>query len=298
MQRKLHLLIIDPQNDFCDLPASYLPRPLGHLSHLPPITPALPVLGAHADMLRLAQLIEQGQQGITGISITLDTHHIQDIAHPSFWQQANGSVLPFTTISAAQVRAGQYMPREAAGLQKVLSYLDALETSARYQLMIWPTHCTIGSWGHNVHADVHAACQQWQTHSLRNVNFVNKGQHPWTEHYSAIQAEVPDPATPETGLNHTLLHLLAQQDRIYIAGEASSHCVKATTEHIIANIGAQHIHKLVLLTDCISPVSGFENAHQTFIASSREAGVQIASSGDILPELLANSSQDQPTLNP
>ncbi len=294
MKRKLHLLIIDPQNDFCDLPASYLPRPLAHLSHLPQTAPALPVPGAHADMLRLAQLIEQGQQGISGISITLDTHHIQDIAHPDFWQQADGPVPPFTTISAAQVRAGQYVPRvprEAAGLQKALNYLEALETSGRYQLMIWPTHCTIGSWGHNVHADLHAACQHWQTRLLRNVNFVNKGQHPWTEHYSAIQAEVPDPQAPETGLNHALLHLLAQQDRVYIAGEAGSHCVKATTEHIIANIGAQHIGKLVLLTDCISPVSGFENAYQTFIANSRAAGVQIAHSSEILPELMSNISQ-------
>ena len=45
------LLIIDPQNDFCDLPLSWQPHaPLtGYI-----IAPALPVAGAHADMQRLA----------------------------------------------------------------------------------------------------------------------------------------------------------------------------------------------------------------------------------------------------
>lgn len=32
----------------------------------------------------------------------------------------------------------------------------------------------------------------------RNVQFVNKGSNPWTEHYSAVQAEVPDPADAGT----------------------------------------------------------------------------------------------------
>lgn len=294
MKHKLHLLIIDPQNDFCDLPAAYLPTPLPHLAA---ITPALPVPGAHADMLRLAELIKQGEQGLSGISITLDTHQVLDIAHPGFWQQADAdgsAVAPFTTITAAQVRAGQYQPRQqhqphqTGDLSRVLAYLDALETHGRYTLMVWPMHCAIGSWGHNVHADVYAACKNWQTRMVRNVNFVRKGENPWTEHYSAIQAEVPDAKAPETQLNRPLLDLLTQQERIYIAGEAGSHCVKATTEHIIANIGAQHISKLVLLTDCISPVTGFENAQQAFIAKSREQGVQIAQSSEILPELLAN----------
>jgi hypothetical protein len=74
--------------------------------------PALPVPGAHADMLRLANLIRHGAAGIDGISVTLDSHHRLDIAHPTFWRHADGSaVATFTEISAAQVRAGQYVPR-------------------------------------------------------------------------------------------------------------------------------------------------------------------------------------------
>ena len=302
MKRQLHLLVIDPQNDFCDLPGSYLPQapaatatsatsiaPLPISSGPAATVPALPVPGAHADMQRLAQLIATAGNGLSGISVTLDSHHVLDIAHPGFWQQLDGSaVTPFTTITAAQVRAGTYAPRLPGAHARVLAYLDALEAANRYTLMVWPQHCVIGSWGQNVHADLQAACQDWQINTLNNVNYVNKGENPWTEHYSAIQAEVPSSSEPETLLNQALLDSLAQQDRIYIAGEAGSHCVKATTEHIIANIGAEHIGKLVLLTDCISPVSGFEAQYQEFIAACRAKGVQIAESRDILPELLGN----------
>ena len=75
-----------------------------------------------------------------------------DIAHPGFWQQsdANGpAAAPFTTITATQVRAGQYLPRQTGDLPQVLAYLDKLEAKGRYTLMVWPTHCAIGSWGHN-----------------------------------------------------------------------------------------------------------------------------------------------------
>ncbi|RYZ60832.1 MAG: cysteine hydrolase, partial [Proteobacteria bacterium] len=45
MSRTIQLLVIDPQNDFCDLPATYL---------APDSTPSLPVRGAHADLQRVA----------------------------------------------------------------------------------------------------------------------------------------------------------------------------------------------------------------------------------------------------
>ena len=49
MKLNTHLLIIDPQNDFCDLPEAY--RPADPLSGVR-VQPALPVAGAHADMQR------------------------------------------------------------------------------------------------------------------------------------------------------------------------------------------------------------------------------------------------------
>ncbi|TCS35634.1 nicotinamidase-related amidase [Paucimonas lemoignei] len=289
MKRNLHLLVIDPQNDFCDLPENYLP--------VDPVTgdriaPALPVAGAHADMLRLADLINRGAAGLAGISVTLDSHHRLDVAHPTFWMDGQQRpVNPFTQITAADVRAGKYQPRNPAALPRVLAYLDTLEAAGRYTLMVWPVHCEMGTWGHNVHADVRAAYNRWEDSALGIVNKVSKGTNPWTEHYSAIQAEVPDEEDDSTQLNRGFIDLLAKADRIYITGEAGSHCVKATTEHIVANFAQQDLAKLVLVTDCMSAVTGFDAQYQGFVQDMAARGVQIARAADVLPELLANAGR-------
>ncbi|MGZ3182786.1 MAG: cysteine hydrolase [Telluria sp.] len=283
MQR--HLLVIDAQNDFCDLPDAYRP--------VDPRTgaaagPALPVPGAHADMLRLAQLIERGAAGLDEISVTLDTHHRIDVAHPTFWQRGDGgAVEPFTAIQAAEVRAGRFAPRDPAALPRVLAYLDKLEAAGRYTLMVWPVHCELGSWGNNLHADVKAAINGWEERRHRNLYAVVKGTNPWTEHYSAVEAEVVDPNDESTQLNRELIGRLDRCDRIYIAGEAGSHCVRATTEHIVDNLDPTTLRRLVLLVDCMSPVAGFEQHQQHFLQNMRARGVELATAADVLPELLA-----------
>ncbi len=280
--KKIHLLIIDPQNDFCDLPASYLPNG---------ITPSLPVAGAHADMLRVAELIQMGGAGLSDISVTLDSHQLVDIAHSTFWQQGDGSeVLPFTQIQAADVQTGRYLPRRAEFLERTMDYLNALEQSGRYVHMVWPVHCQIGTWGNNVHDGVRRAYNQWEASNTRIVNKIVKGANPWTEHYSAIQAEVPDQADKATWANEELLALLKQSDTVLIAGEAGSHCVKATTEHIAQNFGMD-VYKLVLLTDCMSPVAGFETQFRGFIDDMSARGVKMMQSAEALQMLVANAEK-------
>ena len=281
MKRHLHLLIIDPQNDFCDLPAAY--QPAGE-------APALPVPGAHADMQRVAALIRQGGAGLSDISVTLDSHHRIDVAHPTFWMQAGGAaVSPFTQITLADLEQGRYAPRDPSAMPRVREYLAALEQAGRYQLMVWPTHCEMGSWGHNVHADVRAAYNVWEEQTLRTVNKVTKGTNPWTEHYSAIQAEVPDAEDDSTQVNAAFIAQLLSADRVYITGEAGSHCVKATTEHIVDHWDPAQLARLVIVTDCMSPVAGFASQHDAFIRAMRERGLTIAQASDVAAELVANA---------
>jgi nicotinamidase/pyrazinamidase len=286
MNQNIQLLIIDPQNDFCDVPEAW--QGLDPVSGQR-IAPALPVAGAHADMLRLADLIRAGQGGLSGVVITLDSHHRVDVAHPAFWQQGDGApVAAFTTIAAQQVRDGQFRPRDASALDRSLRYLDALEAQARYGLMVWPVHCEIGTWGHNVHAAVRQAYNAWEETHLRTARFVYKGSNPWTEHYSALQAEVPDAADPDTQLNRGLIAELDRADLLLIAGEASSHCVKATTEHLVDNLPSGQLNKVILITDGMSPVGGFEAQGAAFIGGMRERGVRLMTTAEALPLLLAN----------
>ena len=87
MKTQIQLLIIDPQNDFCDVPDTHLP----HDARLgATVRPALPVAGAHADMQRVASLVHAGGTGLADITVTLDSHHRLDIAHPTFWQRGSG----------------------------------------------------------------------------------------------------------------------------------------------------------------------------------------------------------------
>lgn len=282
--RRNHLVIIDPQNDFCDLPPQYCQQdPFNPALRL---TPALPVPGAHADMLRVAQLIRAAGSAFDAISITLDSHQRLDIAHPGFWRQSDGSqVMPFTQISAADVRSGKFRPCSKDALPRVQAYLDALEAQQRYVHMVWPVHCEIGSWGNNVHADVRAAYNDWEEMTGVSVGKIVKGTNPWTEHYSAIQAEVPDGDDMTTQLNRAFLDHLKEADRIYICGEAGSHCVKSTVEHIVANFDPADAGKLVLLTDCMSPVSGFEAQYQAFVADMQVRGVGTAGSEEVMATL-------------
>lgn len=286
MKANLHVLVIDPQNDFCDLPKEYCsadPRTGAG------VTPSLAVSGAHADMQRLAEMLNRGQRGVSDISVTLDSHHRVGIERPTFWMTATGGeVAPFTLITAASVRAGEFLPRNPKALNRVLAYLDTLEAGGRYKLCVWPVHCEIGTWGHNVHWDVRQAYNAWEVRELGVVNKVTKGSNPWTEHYSAIQAEVPDMDDPSTQLNRGLIDILADADQVFIGGEAGSHCVKATTEHIADNFGASGLGKLVLLTDCISPVGGFEQQYQDFLSAMQARGVRLAKSTDVVNELIAN----------
>ena len=286
MKRQSHLLIIDPQNDFCDLPADLIPD--GY-------APSLPVTGAHQDMLRVASLIRDGGAGLTQISVTLDAHHRYDIAHPTFWRTGDGgAVAPFTQISAQQLREGAFVPAAFGALPRAQHYLDALESAGRYQLMVWPVHCEIGSWGQNIHGAVRAAYNAWEVAQLQVVAKLSKGSNPWTEHYSAVMAEVPDPQDPATQLNIPFLDSLVSAERIYICGEAGSHCVKASTEHIAdylqAQQGREALARLVLLTDCMSPVPGFEAQQEAFLAAMLARGARLATSTEILPELLANQA--------
>lgn len=283
MTASTQLLIIDPQNDFCDLPDAWCPvDPVSGVR----TAPALPVAGAHADLLRLAAFIRDAGDRLDDITVTLDSHNRLHIAHPTFWQRGDGGdVAPFTAITAADVRAGAYRTRDAAAQARALQYVEALEARGRYVLMVWPVHCEIGSWGHGVHPAVRAAYNGWEVRQLKVVRKVAKGSNLWTEHYSALQAEVPDPSDPDTLLNQGLLGVLERADTLIVAGEAGSHCVKSTVEDLVDQLPGGRADRLVLLTDCMSPVGGFQAQHDAFLKGMAARGARLATSAEVLATL-------------
>jgi len=280
--RVAHLLIVDPQNDFCDLPAQHLPPdPLRPGERL---RPALPVPGADADMHRLAGFIERNGSKFSAIHVTLDSHHPLHIANPGWWTDPAGSApAPFTAITAEDVHAGRWRARDPRLQAHSLAYVAALEAGGRHTLVVWPEHCLIGHWGHNVHAAVAAQLDAWARRQLAAVDYILKGSNPRTEHYSAVAAEVADPADPGSALNRRLIETLAQADAIVVAGETSSHCVAGTVRDIADHFAAADIRKLVLLRDCCSAVGGFEAQGERFVRELTARGMRLAASTDPLP---------------
>lgn len=87
------------------------------------------------------------------------------------------------------------------------------------------------------------------------------------------------------------LNSLADADQVYIAGEAGGHCVKATTEDLVANWDPAQLARPVLVTDCMSAVAGFEGQQQRFIRDMQARGLQVAISADVLAELVHNGKR-------
>lgn len=253
------MLIIDPQNDFCD--------PRG----------ALYVPGAFEDSKRLSSVLDRYIDNFDSIHVTLDTHYSYHIAHPVFWLDSEGRHPdPFTIITADDVRNGKYRPSVSDLDAYALRYVENLSSGGKYALCVWPPHCLIGSWGHALSGDLHSALVRWE-HRIpgRAVHFIQKGSNSLTEHYSAIRAEVSIPGNKDTDANEGLITALKGMDSILIAGEALSHCVANTVRDLIQYIDPC---KLTVCIDLCSNVKGFEHLGTAFRDEASRLGVRFLTS--------------------
>jgi nicotinamidase-related amidase len=261
---RLEFLIIDPQNDFSDAPGA-----------------ALPVPGAGADAERLAGLLDRLGDRIAAIHVTLDTHQLVDISHPIFWRDERGRPPPpFTQITVADLEQGVWRPFKPEHQARALHYVRALRDNGRYTLTVWPPHCLVGAWGHGVMPVVAEALRRWEEAGFARVDYVTKGHNPWTEHYSAVRADVPDPTDPGTQLNTRLIQTLEHADVVALSGQALSHCVASTVRDIADCLGQEGIRKLVLIEDTSSPVPGFEDLAQQFLADLGRRGMKTAKAAE------------------
>lgn len=260
------LLVIDPQNDFCDIPGA-----------------ALPVAGADADLTRLASFMRRAVHDLTHITVTLDSHASVGIERTTFWTTGTGEDMqPFTQVTAEDLVARRFVPRDAARTPEVLAYLRALERGGRYHLVVWPVHCVLGTWGHNIHAGVAAELVRWEKEHQRSADRLLKGLNPMTEQYSAIQAEVPLEQDATTRTNHALIARARPGDgTLLVAGEAASHCVAATVEHLFQALSDDERRRVIILRDCMSPVPGFEAQAEKFFANAIAQGARVMTTAEL-----------------
>lgn len=258
--QKIALMIIDPQNDFCS--------PRGSLF----------VPGADEDNERLAHWILENKEEIDQIIVTLDSHYVIDISHPKFWVNKNGeNPEPFTIIKSSDVINGEYKPAYPTFNEGItLTYLEKLEEQGEFEHCIWPEHCITGSWGSAVDTIVAGCLREWSVSGMdaRFVRYITKGSHPMTEHFGAFKAQVAIANANETHVNMSLIEQLDMFDKIYIAGQAKSHCI-ATSLKQIMELAPNIAKKFVVLEDTMSPVPSFENLADPIYEKAREMGIKF-----------------------
>lgn len=254
------LLIVDPQNDFCDIPGA-----------------ALPVAGAGADMQRLADFI--ANTVLDGITVTLDSHPSVAVERTTFWKTADGSApAAFTFVTGDDVASGKLLPRDASLTPKVTAMLAQLAQAGRAGLVVWPVHCVTGTWGHNIVAPLAEQLARWEFTQQRAVRKVLKGEYPLTEHFGVFEADAPDADVASTQFNTALAaELTTGVDTLFVAGEAGSHCVASSVDQLMRYVdrsGARR-PRIVLLRDCMSPVTGFEADQQAFVERATRWGAEL-----------------------
>jgi len=290
--KELHHLIIDPEKDFC---------PGG----------ALGVDGAGEDMKRVGAMLERTRDITDDVHVTQDMHALFDIGHPMFWTLRNGKhPVPFVDLTgingspvsmvtldmfkAGDVRCSVAPTSKSGPLYDWCEhYLGELEKAGRYYCSIWPPHCLKGDPGSTFYPDVLEAIKDWERCHIAMADIVTKGTNFRTEHYSAVQAEVPDPEDVGTHLNTKFIDLLqgitrdrsgkSEQKkgvRVLVSGIAGSHCVRFTLTDVADNFGEENLGNIVLLTDAMSPVIGCEQDQKEFIEDMASRGVQMALTTD------------------
>lgn len=275
LRKKVHLLLIDPQNDFA---SSGNKGPKGSLY----------VSGAEQDMERVAAMVDRIGDKLEDIHVTMDSHQVVHIANPIFWKNSKGDhPTPFTSITAADVINGTWTTSIAGNHDRALKYLRDLENSKRadgskrYGHTIWPVHCVIGEAGWNVYPTLAESLHRWQAENFATVDYVTKGSNPWTEHFSAVRAEVPDPKDPGTQINTRLLNTIEEADEIVAGGIAGDICFLNTLEDMNDLFKDKStIAKFVLLTDALPAID--DKRRDAFIDKMVKLGMKTSTTTSYL----------------
>ncbi len=270
------LVIIDPQNSFCQV----VEPELQQIVH----SGELCVPGAWEAMKRLGKAILKNIDKIDDIIITLDSHYFRHIGHPNWFKNSlDKNPAPFTLMKVDGGRImgsdglEHYPVRESKGkdVGYTKAYIEAVGTHC-----IWPPHCIIGTLGHNIVTPLMDAILEWEAWHNKMARKKLKGMNPNTEHHGAFVSALPDLNDPHTSFNHDLFNKIQGYDRVYWGGQARSHCVAESLKDFInneirLNFQKELAKKQYLLEDAMDDVPGFEDVGKKFLEEMAEKGMKI-----------------------
>lgn len=297
-KKRTALLLIDMQKDFC--------FPEGTL-----YVGGRSGTGAVDDSRRMAEFIYREMGSITSVIPTMDTHMPFQIFTPSFWVDENGNaLLPHDIIDGNMqvIRGGvasglvaspnPAITREVIGSDnyvwlksQVEFYAAELARAGKYPLYVWPEHCVLGSDGYSLVGVIQEA-RMFHSYVRNAQNMPQvKGGNPLTENYSIFGPEVTamfDGKGVIAQKNVQFLEILLSYDKIGVAGQASSHCVKSSIDDLLGEIQAKDpslAKKVYVIRDGMSSVVvpgvvDFTDDAERALDRYASAGMNIVSSSD------------------
>ena len=257
---KTLLLAIDLQIDFCN--------PRGSLY----------VNGANEDVMNINKLINNNLGSIDRIIMSMDSHQPIHIAHQVYWKDKDGNHPElFSTVTKEDVETGRWVPQYNASI--TLDYLTKLEQNGDV-CTIWPPHCIIGTEGWSIEPKVFEAIENWTIATGESYQFVNKGMHQSTEHYSIFKAAVEYKDVEATLFNEELVETVKNFDRILIVGEAADFCVANTLKDLLVH-SPELAPRIYMLTDCMSYIVEGSETAQIIFNKAKNLGVKFCKSTDL-----------------
>ena len=252
------------------------------------------VPGAVEDTQRAIGWIYRNLHRITGMHFSMDTHRVFQIFHPAWWTDADGRhPAPLTPITSDDVRSGRWVP--LLHPRACLEYCRKLEDTGRYVLTIWPYHTLLGGVSHALVPALMEASIFHAVARYRQTGFETKGTHAMTENYSVLSPEVRELEGQSVGsFNAAFFQMLMEYDRVYVFGQAKSHCVRSTLmdirEHLLST-DPTLIDRIWILEDAMSPVPAppldplppsldFPRIADEAIEECRDAGMHVVRTTD------------------
>jgi nicotinamidase-related amidase len=215
------------------------------------------VPGAVEDTERTCRWLYTHADVIESLVLSLDTHRLFQVFHPAWWRDASGRVPePLTVIRPADIEAGRYRPIADEAL--ALEYARKLEAGGRYVITLWPYHGLQGGVSHALEPSLMEAALFFSAYREVDVRFETKGANPLTEHFSVFRPEVSELGGRSMGgFNQDLADHLLGFDRVYVFGQAKSHCVLSSVRDLVEHrqrSDPEAVRRIHLLEDAMSPV--------------------------------------------
>ncbi len=241
----------------------------------------LGVPGSRGDVERTLRFIYPRMYNLTIMS-SKDTHPINAIFHPTWWVNPKGDhPEPFTTIITYEdVLNGKWIAANPENQEASLHYLKKLEMSkGKKKLCIWPVHAVPDTVGWMFESQYARMINFHSIVTMSNDAVIVKGTDPFTEMYGILAPEVNEDGT----FNQKVIEAIINHRRVFVCGEAASHCVLESIIQIVEYFKDRPdiIAKIIVLTDCMSPIVGYEEETVRAFNKLKKMGVKFMTTAEL-----------------